>query len=148
MTRYILECPDCEARFDLKAYVPEKRVRCRKCRAILSVPFAPGDPAGEKAAPELPPELRRKVSGALSLRRLAVLAAVLLVAVFAGLLVLVQRRAPGAAAVGVGRQRGVGIECRPRAVRHPRAGPRQGLAHRQHPRADRGRSGRELPGRP
>ena len=95
MTRYILECPECEARFDLKAYVPEKRVRCRKCRAIMSVPFAPEDPAGASqrpSAPDLPPELRRKVSGALSLRRLGVLAVLLLAAVVAGLVVLIQRR--------------------------------------------------------
>jgi hypothetical protein len=93
MTRYVLECPDCEARFDLKAYAPEKRVRCRKCGAILSIPFAPGDPSAPDAGvPELKPELQRKVRGALSIRRLAILAALLAAAAVGGAVVLVQRR--------------------------------------------------------
>jgi hypothetical protein len=94
MTRYVLECPECEARFDLKAYAPEKRVRCRKCRSILSIPYAPGDPAAEAAGAVtvLKPELQAKVRKAQSLRRLAAVAALLLAAALGGLFLLIQRR--------------------------------------------------------
>jgi hypothetical protein len=93
MTKYLLECPDCEARFDLKKYAPERRVRCQNCGAVVVIPFAPGDPAGEKAAPkELPPELRRKIVRVLSLRRLALLAFLLCVAAAGGAAILLQRR--------------------------------------------------------
>ncbi|HEX7897326.1 MAG TPA: hypothetical protein VF950_06175 [Planctomycetota bacterium] len=100
MTKYVLECPDCEARFDLKKYAPERRVRCQRCGAVVEIPFAPGDPAGEKAAAkELPPELRRKVVRILSLRRLAILAFLLSVAAAGGAAILVQRREARRAAV-------------------------------------------------
>jgi hypothetical protein len=93
MTKYLLECPDCESRFELRAYAPEKRVRCRRCGSFLIVPFAPGDPAAAKAEPRpLPPELQRKIAGALPIRRLAALAALLCLALLGGVLVLVQRR--------------------------------------------------------
>ena len=93
MTKYLLECPDCEERFDLKKYAPERRVRCHKCGAVVVIPYAPGDPAGEKAAPkDLPPALRRKIVRVLSLRRLALLAFLLCVAAAGGAAILVQRR--------------------------------------------------------
>src|SRR6188474_1809398 len=100
MTKYLLECPDCEARFDLRKYAPERRVRCENCGAVVVIPYAPGDPAGEKAAPkELPPELRRKVVRALSLRRLTFLAVLLSVAAAGGAAILLQRREARRAAV-------------------------------------------------
>ncbi len=93
MTKYLLECPACEVRFELKAYEPERRLRCRKCGAIVVVPFAPGDPAAEKARPkELPPELRRKIVRVFSLKRLAILAILLVTAAAGGAVILVERR--------------------------------------------------------
>lgn len=91
---YQLECPDCEARFELRKYAPERRVRCRSCKAILVIPYAPGDPAAPKreGAAELDPELKRKLAGALSLRKLALLAVLLVAVVAAGAVLLVQRR--------------------------------------------------------
>lgn len=98
MTRYVLECPDCETRFDLKAYAPERRVRCRRCGTVIEIPFAPGDPAGEPAK-GLKPELRRKVVRVLSLKRLALLAFLLSAAALGGAVILLQRREARLAAV-------------------------------------------------
>lgn len=94
MTRYILECPRCLGKAELRRYAPGKRVLCRGCRAILAVPEAPGSPPparwGEPAP--LSPELRAKVVGALALRRLGVIAFVLTLALLAAALALVRKR--------------------------------------------------------
>ncbi|HYE98872.1 MAG TPA: hypothetical protein VEJ18_08175, partial [Planctomycetota bacterium] len=93
MPTYQLECPDCDARFELRRYAPERRVRCTSCRAILVIPYAPDDPAAPKDdPPALPPELRRRLSGALALRKLGLLAALLVAVVAAGVVLVVQRR--------------------------------------------------------
>jgi hypothetical protein len=100
VTKYLLECPACETRFDLKAYAPERRVRCRKCGTVVVIPYAPDDPAAEKAGPrELPPELRRKVARVFSLRRLALLAGLLVTAALGGAVILVKRHEARLAAV-------------------------------------------------
>lgn len=89
MTKYVLECPACEARFDLKRYAPERRTRCAECGTLIVIPYAPGDPAGEKA---LPPELRRKVERILSLRKLGLLALLLCAAAAGGAAILLKRQ--------------------------------------------------------
>ena len=43
MSRYLLECPDCGAREELKRYAPERWARCAACGAMMIVPRAPGD---------------------------------------------------------------------------------------------------------
>jgi hypothetical protein len=92
VTRYLLECPGCEARFDLKAYAPERRVKCRRCGLVVAIPFAPGDPAAARAeAKGLSPEMQQKVIRVFSLRRLAALAGVLLLAAAGGAVLLVKR---------------------------------------------------------
>lgn len=98
MTKYVLECPECEARFELREYAPEKRVRCRKCDTVVEIPYAPGDrpPAKEKA--ELRPELRSKVVRALSLRKLGLVAFLLAVAAAGGFYILVKKHEAGPAA--------------------------------------------------
>ncbi len=90
MARYILECPQCLARFNLRRHVPGRRFRCRKCRTVIIIPEAPAQvqvPAGAERKP-LSPELRAKVVNALALRRLALLATIL-TAVLAGATVAV-----------------------------------------------------------
>lgn len=49
-TALVLECPACTAKFNLKRYVAEKRIRCRKCSAIVELPALQGQ-AAEPAAP-------------------------------------------------------------------------------------------------
>lgn len=92
MTKYLLECPDCAARFDLKKYAPERRTRCVECGAVVVIPYAPGDPAGQKEARELPPEIRRKIERVFSLRKLALIAFLLCAAAAGGAAILFQRR--------------------------------------------------------
>ena len=74
MAVYLLECPDCEARFELKRHKPDRRVRCRKCRAVMIVPRAPGDPAlAAETWKPLDPARRRRMVRAFSLPRLAMI---------------------------------------------------------------------------
>lgn len=70
----VLECPACEAKFNLKRYVPDKRVRCRRCRAVVVLPAVEGQ--GLTTAPELDPERRARLVRALSIPRLSVMAGV------------------------------------------------------------------------
>jgi hypothetical protein len=100
MIKYVLECPECESRFELAAYAPEKRVRCRKCDAVVIIPFAPGDAAPPRPGEGKPlkPELRAKVVRALSLRKLVLMAFLLAVAAAGGGYILVKKREAGPAA--------------------------------------------------
>lgn len=86
--KYALECPGCLARFVLKRVVPGKRVRCRKCRAVIIIP----DPGGPPSSRELDPRLRRKLVGTLSLARLVAVAVLLVMALGAGLFILFEGR--------------------------------------------------------
>lgn len=100
MAKYLLECPECEARFELKKYAPDSRVRCGKCDAVVVIPYAPGDgpPAKASAGKPLDPELRKKVVRALSLRKLGLVAFLLAMAAAGGLYILVKKREAGPAA--------------------------------------------------
>ncbi len=100
MAKYVLECPECDSRFELRKYAPEKRVRCRNCDAVVIIPYAPGDaPPVRPASPKaLPPELRKKVVRALSIRKLALVAFLLAGAAAGGLVILIQKREAGPAA--------------------------------------------------
>lgn len=89
MPRYVLECPACEARFELKKYVPEKRVHCRKCRSVVIVPPEGGAPSG--AAKTLDPRLQQKLSRVFSLKKLALVSALLAVALAGGSYILWQK---------------------------------------------------------
>lgn len=92
MAKYVLECPACESRFELKQYAPDTRVRCRKCGAVVIIPFAPGDrPAVAAASPGLDPEVRRKLVQALSLRKLALVSGLLCVALVGASYILMKR---------------------------------------------------------
>jgi hypothetical protein len=96
MVRYQLECPECEARFDLAEYAPEKRVRCRSCKAVVVIPYAPGDaPPPPPAGKALKPELRQKVVRALSLKKLGLVASLLAVATAGGVYILLVKRDAG-----------------------------------------------------
>jgi hypothetical protein len=93
MTRYVLECPKCLTRFELLKYEPEERTRCRKCRAVMIVPAAPGAeaPPEAKAARPLDPEIRRKLVGILSIRKLALVSCLLAMALAGGFYVLIRK---------------------------------------------------------
>lgn len=89
MTRYVLECPSCEARFELKKYAPEKRVHCRKCRAVVIIP-------SESAAPDSPakpldPRIQKKLARVFPLRKLALVAALLTAALAGGFYILLKK---------------------------------------------------------
>lgn len=90
MARYVLECPQCDARFNLRRYVANKRVRCRKCRAVVIIPAVEGL-APAPAARELPPEVRRTLARVFSLPRLAAAAGVLVVVFLGGLYLLIRK---------------------------------------------------------
>ncbi len=90
MAKYALECPSCLARFALRKVVPGKRVRCRKCRSVIIIP----EPEGPAEPKKLDPRLRRKLAGSLSLTRLIVAAALLVLALGAGLFLLITGRRP------------------------------------------------------
>lgn len=93
MTRYILECPRCLARFNLRRYAPDERVRCRKCRAVVIIPRAPGDE--EKSAEDpllkLNPRIRMKVQKRHSLKRLSILSGLFLLALLLTMLIVIRR---------------------------------------------------------
>ncbi len=96
MPRYILECPRCAARFNLRRHAPGWRIRCRRCRAVMIVPEAPGrvlNIEGPGARP-LPPDVRARLVKALSLKRLAALS-LLLAAALAGLTAAIVRKGEG-----------------------------------------------------
>ncbi|MBI2898982.1 MAG: hypothetical protein HYY17_02245 [Planctomycetes bacterium] len=98
----VLECPNCSARFPLKRHEPDRRVRCRKCRATMIVPPLPWDAPSAPAAPaELPPEVREKLKRAYPIRARLAVSAALVLAVAVGVFILVRRieRRPVAAPV-------------------------------------------------
>lgn len=88
MTRYVLECPRCEARFDLKRYQPDQRVRCRKCRSVMAVPGATEPNAPQTA---IRGELRDRLVDTLGLKRLALASVLLLVSIIACAVLLARR---------------------------------------------------------
>ncbi len=94
MTKYVLECPQCLARFNLRRHVPGRRVRCRKCRTVVMIPDVSGGPPAAEAAAEkpLPPDLRRKLVRALSLPRLALVALLLTASLVGAAVALVRKR--------------------------------------------------------
>ena len=90
MTRYLLECPGCESRFELNRYEPGRRVHCLKCRAVVIIPAAEGAASpGEPAS--LDPGLRRRLVRVFSLRKLALVSALLAVALAGGFVILVRK---------------------------------------------------------
>ena len=93
MTKYILECPECDARFELKKYVPDHRTRCRKCRSIMVIPRAPGDeaPPVETASRHLDPRIRKKLVRVFSLKKLSAVALLLCAALVGASYILVKR---------------------------------------------------------
>jgi hypothetical protein len=99
VARYILECPQCLEKAELRRHVPGKRVLCRKCRAVLVVPEAPGQPpvAPWGEPPPLSPELRAKVVKVLSLRRLGMVALVMTLILIGAALALIRKRESGSA---------------------------------------------------
>ena len=94
MTRYILECPRCLARFNLRRYVPDERVRCRKCRAVVIIPYAPGTEPKIDEDPllKLNPRIQRKINRTHSLKRLGILSGLLVLALGISMVIVVQRR--------------------------------------------------------
>lgn len=72
----VLECPECEARYTLRRYEADRRVRCRRCRVIMAVPRLKGQP--EIA---VDPTRREKAVKAMSLPLFATLTIVSLVIV-------------------------------------------------------------------
>jgi hypothetical protein len=95
MTKIVLECPQCSARFNLRRYVPEHRVRCRKCRAIVEIPvvdelLSPQEKA-KFAERTLDPAVQAKVARILSLKKLAILAALISISVVGAGLLLYKR---------------------------------------------------------
>jgi hypothetical protein len=92
MIKYVLECPSCVARFELKKYEPESRVRCRKCKAVVVVPSEPGGGTAQtREEKPLDPELRKKLIGILSLRKLALISSLLALALAGGIYILLRR---------------------------------------------------------
>jgi hypothetical protein len=69
----VLECPACAARFTLRRYEPDGRVRCRKCRAVVILPPLQPQTPEAPARAAVPPRLRRALLR--SLRRAILLAA-------------------------------------------------------------------------
>jgi predicted Zn finger-like uncharacterized protein len=57
VSRKIISCPACNARFDVAKYPPGSRVRCGRCSQVLTVPTATG-PLSEAAAVTPPPPAR------------------------------------------------------------------------------------------
>ncbi len=90
MPQYALECPSCGAREPLDAPEPEARVRCPSCRRVMIVPPLQ---AVEPAERELDPALKRRLVRALAVKRLAILAAGLLLVSSLGLAVFVEAQA-------------------------------------------------------
>jgi len=88
MPRYVLECPHCEARFRLKRYVRDERVRCRKCGEIVLVPAVEG--GDEESPASLDREIRRKLARIYSIRKQAILAFALAAALAGGTILLVR----------------------------------------------------------
>lgn len=93
MAQYLIECPQCEARFELLKYEPDRRVRCRRCGGVMIVPTAPGEeaPSGPPEAKPLDARTREKLVRVFSIRKLA-LVALLLCLALAGAFALVVHR--------------------------------------------------------
>ncbi len=87
---YQLECPACLARFHLKKHVPEKRIRCRKCRKVMIIPPLPGVVV-EKVRHALAPERKEVVTRPLRLRALSLAAPLILLAVGATTFLLMEQ---------------------------------------------------------
>jgi len=88
--RFVLECPKCEGKFNLKKYVPDKKVRCRRCRAIVKIPIVDAylteDQRRQFAdAKPLAPEMQAKLVKVFSLRRLVGMTALMVVLLAGGL---------------------------------------------------------------
>lgn len=85
MPKLVLECPNCDARFNLKKYVADKRVRCRKCRAVMMIPrvddLLTDDERRRLAGRPIDFETQKKVARLLSLPKLAILALLVALAV-------------------------------------------------------------------
>lgn len=92
MAKFVLECPKCEARFNLRKHVPGRRVRCRKCRAIVIIPNEDGTvPEFGDGKRRVDPELRKKLAAIFSVRKLALIAVLLAVALVGGAFILIQQ---------------------------------------------------------
>ncbi|MHC4473632.1 MAG: protein kinase domain-containing protein, partial [Planctomycetota bacterium] len=52
MTRLIVACPHCGARFDVSTFHPGSKIRCGACKKILRVPEEPATPAPSSPAPD------------------------------------------------------------------------------------------------
>ncbi len=89
MAQYVLECPACLARINLRRYIPRRRIRCPKCRAVVEIPVLEG--AGPGDAPG-GPRLRERFGEILRLKRLAAVALLLVLALAAGFTILVRQR--------------------------------------------------------
>jgi hypothetical protein len=87
MVRYELECPACGMREALDRVDPGARRRCASCRKIMTVP------GPEEERRELDPEIRRRLVRALALRRIALVAALMLVVLSVGTAALLDARA-------------------------------------------------------
>ena len=89
MTRYVLECPKCESRFELKRYEPERRVHCRRCRAVVIIPAIDDgvSPPAETAVPRVRPRLGRLIP----LGRLLLVSTLLAVALAGGFVILLRK---------------------------------------------------------
>jgi len=87
--KFVLECPACGVRFNLKRYVPDKKVRCKKCRAIMRIPVVEAHLTdAEKSrfvgGGEADARVDAQVARILSLPRLAVMTVSMLVLLGAG----------------------------------------------------------------
>ncbi len=89
MARYVLECPACDARFELKKYAPDKRVHCRKCRAVVIIPAENG--AASVPARPIDPRIQQKLARFFSLKKLALVSGLLALALAGGSYILWQK---------------------------------------------------------
>lgn len=87
---YQLECPACLVRFHLKKHIPGKRIRCRKCRKIMTIPPLPGVHI-KKSEITLPPEHRKVLKTPLHLKLLGIVVPLLLLAVGSSIALLLNR---------------------------------------------------------
>ncbi len=94
-----LECPQCDTRFTLKRYVPDKKVRCRKCRAIIKIPVVAEyltdaqkrEFVAVVGGGSIAPEMQVKVARIFSVPRLALMTLSMLLLLGAGIWVFAWR---------------------------------------------------------
>jgi len=88
----LLECPNCAARYPLKRHEPDRRVRCRKCRAPMVIPRLPWEEVAEKGeAPQLAPEVKAKIVRSFRLRRWLLASVLFVLSAGLGVVVLIRR---------------------------------------------------------